>query len=191
LEREALNLLSLLLVGPLISALHVHAVVVIGEGRRPRIASVALSGVRVLPIVAIAALVAGVGIEIGFFALLIPGIVLWIRLSVVAQAAAIEQDGVRPALRRSWQLTHPHQEHILGLLFVVGVLAVGVAVGALALTTGSGSSPGTVALGIALNTIVTSFTALTTAVLYFDLLAREANPAPRRVPEHQHLGDLD
>ena len=122
---------------------------------------------------------------------MIPGIVLWIRLIVVAQAAAIEQAGVRPALRRSWQLTRPHQGHILGLILVVGALVVGVSLGVFALTTGSGSSPGALALGIAVNTIVTSFTALTTAVLYFDLLARELNTAPRRAPEHQHLRDLD
>ena len=191
LERESIALLGATLIVALISALHVHAVVVIGEGRRPRLGSVAWSGMRVLPIVGAAAVIADVGTELGFFALLIPGIVLWIRLIVVAQAAAIEQAGVRPALRRSWQLTRPHQGHILGLILVVGALVVGVSLGVFALTTGSGSSPGALALGIAVNTIVTSFTALTTAVLYFDLLARELNTAPRRAPEHQHLRDLN
>jgi len=191
LERESIALLGATLIVALISALHVHAVVVVGEGRRPRLGSVTWSGVRVLPIVGAAAVIADAGTELGFFALLIPGIVLWIRLIVVAQAAAIEQAGVRPALRRSWQLTRPHQGHIFGLLLVVGVLVVGVSLGVFALTTGSGSSPGALALGIAVNTIVTSFTALTTALLYFDLRAREANPEPQRASEYQHLRDLD
>ena len=78
LERESLELLGATLIVALISALHVHAIVVIGEGRRPRLGSVAWSGVRVLPIVGAAAVIADAGTELGFFALLIPGIVLWI-----------------------------------------------------------------------------------------------------------------
>jgi hypothetical protein len=118
LERESLVLLDLLLVSPLISAMHVHAVVAIGDAQRPRLGAVASKGVRVLPIVGVSALVAGVGVEIGLFALVIPGIALWIRLFVVPQAAAIERDGVRNALRSSWRLTREHGSHIFGLLAV-------------------------------------------------------------------------
>jgi hypothetical protein len=134
---------------------------------------VAWNGVRVLPIVGAAAVIAAAGTELGFFALLIPGIVLWIRLIVVAQAAAIEQAGVRPALRRSWQLTRGREGHVLGLTLVVGIPVGAVSVGALLLTTGSGTSAGGVALGIVVNTVLASFSALTTALLYFDLRARQ------------------
>lgn len=92
---------------------------------------------------------------------------------MVAQAAAIEQAGVRPALRRSWQLTRGHEWHVLGLILVVGVPVGTVSVGALLLTTGSGTSVGAVALGIVVNTVLASFSALTTALLYFDLRARQ------------------
>ena len=78
---------------------------------------------------------------------------------------------------------------MFGLLIVVGVLIGGPLLGALALSTGSGSSPALVALGIGVNTIVVSFTALTTALLYFDLQAREMHP--RRSHEHQYIRDLD
>jgi hypothetical protein len=179
LEREAIALLGSTLVVALISALHVHAVVVIGEGRRPRLASVAWRGLRVLPIVGAAAIIAAVGTEIGFLALVIPGIVLWIRWIVVAQAAAIERAGVRHALRRSWQLTRAHERHVFWLIVVVGVPIATLGVGAVLLTKGSGTSPGAVALGIAINTVVASFDALTTALLYFDLLARQ-DEAPSR-----------
>jgi hypothetical protein len=172
LERESLELLDLLFVGPLISAMHVQAVVAIGDGQRPRLGAVAAKGLRVLPVVGVAALIAGVGVEIGFLALVIPGIVLWIRLSVVPQAAAIERDGVRNALRSSWRLTREHGSHIFGLLLVFGILAVGVVLGATALDAGTSTSAGSVALGIAVNTIIASFTALATALLYFDLRAR-------------------
>lgn len=173
LEHESLQLFGATLIVALISALHVHAIVAIGEGQRPRLGSVAWSGVRVLPIVGAAAIIADVGTELGFFALLIPGIVLWIRLIVVAQAAAIERAGVRPALRRSWQLTRGHEWHVLGLILVVGVLVATVSVGAFLLTTGSGTSAGAVALGIVVNTVLASFSALTTALLYFDLRSRQ------------------
>jgi hypothetical protein len=172
LERQSLDLLDLLLVSPLISAMHVHAVVAIGEGRRPRLAAVAWKGVRVLPVVGVAALIAGVGVEIGFFALVIPGVVLWVRLFVVPQAAAIEQDGVRGALRSSWRLTRHQGWHVLGVILLFVVVAGGVVLGARALDVGSGTSAGDVALGIALNTIIVSFAALMTALVYFDLLAR-------------------
>jgi TRAP-type C4-dicarboxylate transport system permease large subunit len=121
----------------------------------------------VLPVVGVAALIAGVGVEIGFFALVIPGIVLWIRLLVVPQAAAIERGGVRDALRNSWQLTREHGSHIFGLLLVFVILALGVVFGARAFDAGSSTSAGNVALGIAVNTIIASFTALATALLYF------------------------
>lgn len=188
LERQPLNLLNISLIDPLVSALHIHAVAVIGKGQRPHLGSVARRGVAVLPTVAVAALVAGVAIEIGLLALLIPGLILWVRLSVVAQAAALEPGGVRAALRRSWHLTRFDQGHIFGLLLVVAVLVAGSAFGALALGTGSDSSPGVLALGIAINTIVASFTALTTALLYFDLQARElSSPTPARAQHARHL----
>lgn len=172
LERESLGLLDLLLISPLISAMHVHAVVAIGDAQRPRLGAVASKGLRVLPVVGVAALIAGVGVEIGLFALVIPGIVLWTRLSVVPQAAAIERDGVREALRSSWRLTRDHGSHILGLLILFAILGVGVALGTRALDPGASTSAGNVALGIAVNTIIASFIALATALLYFDLLSR-------------------
>jgi hypothetical protein len=186
LERQPLDLLNLSLIGPLVSALHIHAVVMIGKGQRPRFGAVARHGVAVLPTVAVAALIAGVWIEVGLLALLVPGLILWVRLSVVAQAAAVEPEGVRPALRRSWHLTSFDQGHILGLLLIVGALVAGSVLGARALGTGSGSSLGVLALGIAINTIVASFTALTTALLYFDLRARELSSLALTRAQHAH-----
>jgi hypothetical protein len=180
-EAQSLQLFDLVLIGPLIPALHAQAVVVIGDGVRPRLGSVASKGMRALPVVAIAAGLAGIAIEIGFFALLIPGILLWVRFSVVAQAAAIEQQGIRAAWRRSRQLARNHERHIFGLLLAIGLLTVGVVLGAFALTTGGATSPGAVALGIAIDTVLASLTALATALLYFDLLARQTE-APAVVP---------
>jgi len=199
-EELSLELLSLTLVVALIAALHVRAVVVIGEGGRARIGDVARSGVRVLPLVAAAALVGSVGVEAGFgaivvvffaagagvlafFVVLIPGVLVFIRLSVVAQAAAVEQDGVISALRSSWQITRGHGWHVFGLLCVVGVVTkVAAALGGLVVTSASNPSLGAMALGVAVDSMVASFTALTAALLYFDLIARQGEATAAPVP---------
>ena len=170
----AFTVLDFALVGPLVSALHIHAVVVIGDGQRPRLGAVALRGLRVLPVVAAAEIVATLGILAGLVALVIPGILLWLRWVVVAQAAAIEHDGWLPALRRSRELTRGHYWHILGLIAIVAVLNAGIALAARAIPAAGGAGAGTVMLGVAANTITASFSALTLAILYFDLFARRS-----------------
>lgn len=184
LERQPLDLLNLSLIDPLVSALHIHAVVMIGKGQRPRLTTVAKRGVAVLPTVAVAALIAGVAIDIGILALVIPGLILWVRLCVVAQTAAVEPGSVRAALRRSWHLTRFDQRHILGLLLLVTVLIAVPFFGVRAFGTGSSSSIGVLTLEIAINTITASFTALTTALLYFDLKARELIPQASTGAQH-------
>jgi len=59
-----LVLIEVLLVGPLISALHVHAVVELGAQRVPRVREVFARGVRVLPVVAAAQVVVAVSAAI-------------------------------------------------------------------------------------------------------------------------------
>jgi hypothetical protein len=173
------------LVGPLISALHVHAVIEIGEGRTPHIRPVALQGLRVLAVVAAAEIVAGILIALGFIALILPGILLSLRWSVVAQTAAVDHEGWLPALRRSGKLTAGHYWHIFRVLLAVGALTflIGLVAGAF---TGGGhsTSVASVLIGIVVYTIIASFGALTLAILYFDLLAREAGPKGDPVPQY-------
>jgi hypothetical protein len=186
------QLLYYVIVGPLISALHVHAVLDIGEGLRPRLGSVALRGIRVLPVVAAADIVAGILIALGFVALIVPGVILSLRWSVVAQTAAIDDEGWLPALRRSRQLATGHYGHIFRLLFAIGVLTgvVGFAAGAAG---AGGHSAGIISVlaGIVLYTILASFAALTLAILYFDLRAREAGPQHSPLPEYRDLPNPD
>ncbi len=177
------------LVGPLISALHVHAVVEIGEGRRPKLASVAVRGLSVLAVVAAAEISAGLLIVLGFIALVIPGILLSLRWSVVAQTAAIDNEGWLPALRRSGRLAAGHYMHIFGLLLAIGALTFVVGSVAGALTAGGGTGAVSVLIGIAVYTIIASFSALTLAILYFDLRAREAGSQRVSLSENRELPD--
>jgi hypothetical protein len=167
-----LFLLNFALVGPLVSALHVHAVSLIGTNTRPRLLTVARHGVVVLPVVAAAQIIAGLGIGLGLIAFVLPGIILALRWAVVAQAAATERTDWQGALRRSRQLTTGHYLHVFGVLAVTSVVDFGLAAAGTA-AAGTSNHVGQVVLGIAVVTIARSFTALATAMLFFDLLARE------------------
>jgi hypothetical protein len=167
-----LMLLDTSLITPLISALHIHAVVVIGEGRRPRLRAVAWRGLQVLPVVAAADIMTSIGIFLGFIALVVPGILLTLRWAVVSQAAALEDEGWLAAVRGSARLTTGYYWHVLGLLFFTATLAGAVYFGARAIPLGSMSGLGSVTVGIAVYTVLASFSALTLALLYFDLRAR-------------------
>lgn len=182
-----LLLLDTALVGPLVSALHIHAVALIGEGCRPRLAQVAVRGLRVLPVVVAAAIVAGLGIAAGFIALIVPGVLLLLRWAVVAQVAAVEHEGWMPSLSRSRELTRGHYGHIFGLLLITGLLSAGITFGARLIPLGSSSGAASVAVGIAARTITASFSALTLAILYFDLRARKQAPPRSEIPEPASL----
>jgi len=165
-----LALLDSLLVGGLISALYVHALRMIGEGGRARIGPVVARGFQALPTVVAAQIIATLGIGVGLV-LIIPGIVLAIRWAVVAQAAAIDNDNWVEAIRRSGELTAGNYLHVLGLLFVSGVIALTLTNVAIALV-GTHKTVGAIAVGIVVETLARSFVSLTASILFFDLLAR-------------------
>jgi hypothetical protein len=181
------------LITPLVSALHMHAVVAIGEGRAPRLRVVALRGLQVLPVVAAAAIMSAIGIFAGFVALIVPGIVLWLRWAVVAQAASVEGQGWLAALRSSARLTAGHYSHVFGLLLVTALISEAVRIGVWAIPLGSTAGVASVAAGVAVDTVLASFTALTLALLYFELKVRPTTTEvmQAREREHPHLRDLD
>jgi hypothetical protein len=184
-----LFLLRTSLITPLIAALHMHAVVAIGDGHRPRLKAVALRGLHVLPVVAAAEVMATFGIGLGFI-LIVPGILLLLRWAVVAQTAALEEADWLAALRSSQHLTATHYGHVFGLLLLDGVLAFAVSRGAQVIPLGSSSGATSVAVGVVADSVVASFVALTSALLYFDLRARPSVPR-RREREYKHLHDLE
>jgi hypothetical protein len=181
--RWVLLVLEPALIAPLISALHIHAVAAIGEGRRPRLGAIALKGITVLPLAALVDVSTSVVIYLGFLALLIPGLLLSLRWAVVTQVAAIEHESVSASIRRGGRLTAGHYWHAFGVLLVVDAITLAVTLGARALPLGSSSGVAAVVVGIAVFSLLASFTALTLALLYFDLRARygsrsQAQPQP-------------
>ena len=161
------------MVGPLVSALHVHAVADTRDDRDPQLSSVALRGLRVLPVVVAASIISALGTAVGFLFLIVPGILLTLRWIVVAQTAAIEHEGWLPALRRSAELTRGNYGKLilfalyLGLIVTVPSFAISLAFSHTTTTAAS------FVVGVAVRVLASSFAALATAQLYFELRARE------------------
>jgi hypothetical protein len=164
-----LTLADLALVSPLISALHVHAVREVREGGDPRLPSIARQGLAVLPPVAAVSIVYWIGVTVGTFALLVPGIYLMLRWAVVAQAAAIERQGWLPALRRGAELADGHYGHVFLVILYAGVIAA-IPTLLIALPFGHDSTTAVSFLvGTAVHVVTYSFGALVIALLYYDL----------------------
>jgi hypothetical protein len=167
-----LVLADVALVGPLISALYAHAVISIARNQKPTFVAVATRVARVLPVVVAAQIIAGLGIGVGLLAFIVPGVYLLIRWAVVAQAAALEHPDWIGALRRSGELVRGNYAHVFGVVVLTTAVNLGLSEVAGSVS-GNRTSVGDVIIGIAAGTIIRSFAALTTAILYFDLLARE------------------
>lgn len=166
-----LSIVAFALVGPLVSVLHVHALALLGEQGEARLGAVYARALRVLGVAAAAQIIAGIGIFAGLLAFVIPGIVLAVRLGVVAQVAAIERSDWIGALRGSLALTRGLWVHVFGAVAVAGVFdfALNQAGSAVA---GSHTHVQQVVLAIGVGTIAQSFSATIAAILYFDLRAR-------------------
>lgn len=178
----AVSLLSSTFVGPLISALHIHAVAMIGRGERPRLGAVARRGFRVLPVVAAAGAASSVAILVGLLMAILPGLVLMVAFAVGPQAAAVEGKSWFRALGSSRELSAVAPGHAFSLVIAAGLLNY-VCVGfARALSPTASSAAPAVVLGIAVQTLVASFTALAFALLYFDLRSRSAAAARQSAP---------
>lgn len=177
-SREVLLMLAqIALVDPFIAALQVQALLSLGGGETPRLGDVVRRGLRVLPVVAAADIIAGIGIAIGAVFFIIPGVILALRWAVVAQAAAVERTDWPTALRRSGQLARFNYWRIFGILLIVGILNQLAAD-----VTGSADHVGTTVGGGVLAIIVHSFGTLLISLLYFDLRARETAAVPEQDP---------
>jgi hypothetical protein len=160
------------LVLPLISALHVHAIDDVRQGRIPEVSSVARRGLATLPVVFAAAGLSWLGIMAGLVALIVPGVLLFLRWSVVAQAAALRGKGWREALAWSRSLTggdlYPH----VFAVYLLVVLVTGIPGLLVNIAVGFHPTVASFLVDCAIGIPVSSFTALAIGLLYFDLSAR-------------------
>jgi hypothetical protein len=165
--------ISSLIVGPLVSALHVNALTDIGLGERPRLVPVLRRGVLALPVVAAAQIVADLGSFVGFICLIIPGVVLSARWILVPQIAALEGCTWIDCLKQSWQRTRGLVLHILAVVLAV-TIPLFILGRVLALLLPARTDPLTLTIDVLLEMISISIVALTQAVLYYDIQARQS-----------------
>ncbi|HEX6508152.1 MAG TPA: glycerophosphoryl diester phosphodiesterase membrane domain-containing protein [Chloroflexota bacterium] len=121
-----------------------------------------------------ASLLAGICVLVGLVLLVIPGIYIGVRLTLVAQAAVLERRGVTDSLARSWNLVEGNWWRVFGIVLVVSILVavletlvsriVGVAAGDIV-----GNGLGTAIVGIVFQPIQ----AIALTLLYFDLRIRK------------------
>ena len=167
--------------GMLFTAMVVELVADVQDGRRDSTSGQLLkAAVPVLGQLIMVGFIASIAIVIGFFALLVPGLILLTIWAVFVPVIVLERIPGLGSLGRSRELVRGNGWQVFGVLFVLFV-AVGV------LSTvidGAAASAGT-GVGIVVRVVVGVLTAplgsLASAVLYFDLLAaRGETPASGR-----------
>lgn len=134
---------------------------------------------RLIPLL-LAGLLAVVGVTIGLFLLVIPGIWLAVMLTMTPQVMALEDLGIIESLRRSFDLVRGHWWLTVGFLVLVGFLgnAAGQVVQLVALPLiAVGGVSGSIALafvfGVLVQGLLISAIAVMTTFWYIDLRARK------------------
>jgi hypothetical protein len=121
----------------------------------------------VLPLIAVSIL-AGIGIVIGFFLLIIPGLFLMTIWSVVAPVTVLERPGVFAAFGRSHALVKGYGWQVFGVIVVVILISIvaGLIVAVIAASLGEA---GRALVQWAFNVVTAPLLALLVSVLYFGL----------------------
>ena len=172
---------SLLIAQPLITAMHVAAVLAIGEGRQPTLRESFVRGGDVFLPVLGALLLTWFFTLLGFFALIVGFFYVLVRLWVVAPAVVVENLRGMQAIRRSWYLVKDNWWRIFGITLVIGIMG-GIAGSILSvpgtlIADATGSGPIALVGKIFGDAITYSFQALTATLIFFDLRARKEGPA--------------
>jgi hypothetical protein len=171
-SQVVLGVADWILITPIVSALHVHAVADIRNGIEPKLGAVARRSLIVLPAVVAATIMSTLGIAAGLIALIVPGVYLYFRWFVVAQAAAMDGEGWLPALQRSSVLT---KDNFLALFLFILILGILIAIPNAIATVGFGdrdTGAAAVTVGILFHLFGASFGALTHGIMYFNLVER-------------------
>lgn len=119
----------------------------------------------------------GIAVMVGFFFLIVPGLVLLTFWAVGAPAIVVENIPGVDAFGRSWRLVRGDAWSVFATLIVVLVIVVlvGFALGAIANPIGDVA----IVLAAILSAVLTApIFALTVSVMYYDLVAGESPPEP-------------
>jgi membrane-bound ClpP family serine protease len=180
-----------LVIPVLVTAMHVIAVLDLGEGRTPSLSRSISGALRVVGPIALVVVLYSLAVGLGLVLLVIPGI--WLSVKYYFGAQAVVVDGRRgiAALKRSSELVEGAWWATFGVLIVIGIVAfilgllVAVVIGApLGLLTDGGVFVAVV--NVLATAIVSSFTALLATLYFFDLRARKQLSWRGDDPIHHH-----
>lgn len=170
-----------LLVGPLITAMVIHALLAVADGRRPKTGPAITSGLEAFRPIFVAVLISAAGVVLGLIAFILPGIYLAVRWYFAPQAVVVDNRRGVQALERSAELVSGQWWRVFGVLLLV-LISVGAAQSAIqapfTVLAKSADSSAVWLLGTMVSTAFTApLEALMLTLLYFDLLARRSLPA--------------
>lgn len=139
------------------------------DGRRDNSVGQLFRGVApiVLPLIGLS-IVLGIAVGIGFILIIVPGLFLMTIWAVAAPSLVIERNGVFAAFGRSRELVRGNGWQVFGVILVVLVLGIAVAVIVGVIASGLGDG-GRALVQWVFEVLVSPFTALISAVLYFSL----------------------
>lgn len=126
-------------------------------------------------------IVFGILVGIGFFLLIVPGLILATFWAVAAPALVVENLGPFEAFGRSWRLVRGDAWTVFGVLVIVFVIVflIGFVLALIANPIGSGA----MIVAAVISTVLTApVYALTASVMYYDLSAGDLSAAPPPPP---------
>jgi len=140
-----------------------------------------------LPLVALA-IVAGIGIAVGFVLIIVPGLILLTIWSVAAPVMVIEHPGVFAALGRSRDLVRGYGWPVFGTIILAALIDIAVNIVA-SIVAAPLSDGGAAVVNWIAATVTAPVFALTSAVLYFALLAVKETGVQAAPGEPSPFGD--
>jgi hypothetical protein len=169
-----LALVVSLVAGTLFTGMVVELVADVQDGRRDLSPSQLLRAAGpVIGQLILVGIVAGIVIVVGFFLLIVPGLILITIWSVFAPVIVLERPPGLSALSRSRELVRGNGWQVFGVILVlfIGVVVVSAVIEAAADSAGTGVG---IVVRVVVGVLTAPLTALAAAVMYFEL--RGARP---------------
>jgi hypothetical protein len=155
--------------GALFTGMIVELVADVQDGRRDHSAGQLLKAIGpVFNQLIVVAIIAAIGIGVGFTLLIVPGLILMTIWAVVAPVVVLERPGVFAAFGRSRELVRGNGWPTFGVVLVLALLVqlIAVAIDASAESAGTGVG---IVVRVIVGVLVGPVSALAAAVLYFEL----------------------
>jgi hypothetical protein len=175
----------------LFTGMVVELVADVQDGRRD--ASVRQLLRAVVPVVGallLVGFVAAVGVVVGLFLFIVPGLILLTIWSVAAPVVVLERPAGLGALGRSRELVQGNGWQVFGVIFILDILVLIVAGGLQIAAESAGTGVGIV-VRVVVGVLTAPLAALASSVLYFELRGARARDATDAAQHGQGPADAD